>query len=148
MFKGARGDGDAGAATAQGQRRGMFSVLGADVAVTGNVVATADLHIDGRVEGDVSCGSLVQGAESVIVGRVTAESARLAGTIEGAVAVRELQVERSARIAGDVEYEAITIETGGKIDGNLRHKTRGTLTTVTNVTPIGAASAEQRELLG
>ncbi|MFZ5748186.1 MAG: bactofilin family protein [Pseudomonadota bacterium] len=99
----------------------MFSVLGADVVVAGNVTATNDLHIDGRVEGDVNCGSLAQGAESQIFGSVTAESARLAGSIEGTVRVRQLTVERSARITGDVEYENITIENGGHIDGRLKH---------------------------
>ncbi len=50
-------------------KRGMFSVLGPDVTVTGNVTATADLHIDGRVEGDVNCGTLAQGSDSQIFGQ-------------------------------------------------------------------------------
>lgn len=102
-------------------KRGMFSVLGADVVITGNVSATADLHIDGRVEGDVNCGSLAQGADSQIFGSVTAESARLAGAVEGTVRVKQLTIERSAKITGDVEYENITIENGGHIDGRLKH---------------------------
>ena len=102
-------------------KRGMFSVLGPDVIVTGNVTATADLHIDGRVEGDVNCGTLAQGSESQIFGSVTAESARLAGAIEGTVRVKTLTIERSAKITGDVEYVNITIENGGHIDGRLKH---------------------------
>lgn len=102
-------------------KRGMFSVIGPDVVIAGNVTATADLHIDGRVEGDVNCGSLAQGSESQIFGSVTAESARLAGSIEGTVRVRQLTIERSARITGDVEYENITIENGGHIDGRMKH---------------------------
>lgn len=102
-------------------KRGMFSVLGADVIVTGNITATADLHIDGRVDGDVNCGSLVQGNESRIAGNVRAETARLAGAIEGTVSVRQLTVERAARITGDVEYENIAIENGASIDGRLKH---------------------------
>ncbi len=82
-------------------KRGMFSVLGPDVTVTGNVTATADLHIDGRVEGDVNCGTLAQGSDSQIFGSVTAEVARLAGSIEGTVRVKTLTVERSAKITGD-----------------------------------------------
>lgn len=103
-------------------RRGQFSVLGADILVTGDITATADLHIDGRVEGDVRCGSLVQGAESQIFGRVEAEDARLAGLVEGAVHVRRLIIERTARITGDVEYETLTVEQGGHIDGRLKHR--------------------------
>ena len=50
-----------------------FSVLGSDVAIKGNISAKADLHIDGRVDGDIACTSLVQGETSEIVGGVTAE---------------------------------------------------------------------------
>ncbi|MFZ5796598.1 MAG: bactofilin family protein [Sphingomonas sp.] len=102
-------------------KRGMFSVIGPDVVITGNVAATADLHIDGRVDGDVHCATLVQGNDSRINGAVTAEIARLAGAIEGSVSVRQLTIERAARIVGDVEYESIAIETGASIDGRLKH---------------------------
>lgn len=108
-----------------GNKRGSFSVLGTDVVITGNVAATADLHVDGRVDGDVACGNLIQGAESLINGSVVAESARLAGAIEGSVSIRQLTIERSARISGDVEYEALSIENGASIDGRLKHLSAG-----------------------
>jgi len=124
-------------------KRGMFSVLGPDVIVTGNVTATADLHIDGRVEGDVNCGTLAQGAESQIFGSVTAETARIAGAVEGTVRVKQLTVERSAKITGDVEYENITIENGGNIDGRLKHMSTVNTTASTggmsSVRPVEAA---------
>lgn len=115
----------AGAAT--NGKRGMFSVLGADVTITGNIRATADLHIDGHVEGDVDASTVVQGADSRITGNVRAESARITGTIEGKVIVRQLTIERTARINGDIDYETITIENGATLDGHLRHKSPGTL---------------------
>lgn len=103
-------------------RRGSFSVLGAEVAVTGNLAA-ADLHLDGRIEGDVTCGALVLGADGRIAGSVTADSARIAGAIDGAVSVGALIVERTARISGDVAYQTITIEPGAQVDGQLRRLT-------------------------
>lgn len=109
------------------QQRGMFSVIGPDMIITGNIAATADLHIDGRVDGDVTCGSLVQGGESRINGMVKAESARIAGTIEGSVSVHQLTIERAARITGDVEYETVSIENGASIDGRLKHITADAL---------------------
>lgn len=122
MFNGNKGRNErpATATTGNGRGRGMFSVIGPDMAVTGDVRATADLHIDGGIEGDVHCANLVQGAESRIVGGVTAETARIAGTIEGSVRVKHLTVERSAKIVGDVEYQDITIENGGHVDGRLK----------------------------
>ncbi|HEV7288672.1 polymer-forming cytoskeletal protein [Sphingomonas sp.] len=102
-------------------KRGMFSVIGPDIVITGSIRATSELHIEGRVEGDVDCSTLVQGADSQIFGSVTVESARVAGAIEGTVRAKLLTVERTARITGDVEYETITIENGGHVDGRLKH---------------------------
>ncbi len=100
-----------------------FSVFGPDIRIKGNVAASADLHIDGHVEGDVSCTSLVQGESGEIVGGVTAESARLSGTVRGTITVRELVVLKSARIHGDVHYDALTIEQGAQVDGRFAPRT-------------------------
>ena len=99
-----------------------FSVLAGDVVIQGNITAQVDLHLDGRVEGDVACATLVQGAGSVIRGAVVAETARLSGTVDGSITVKELVVLASARISGDVTYEKLTIEPGGQVDGRLSHR--------------------------
>lgn len=96
-----------------------FSVLGADTLIKGDLSATADLHVDGRVEGDIDCGSIVQGESSEIVGGISAESARLAGTIRGSITTRELVILKTARIHGDVQYDTLTIEQGAVIEGRL-----------------------------
>ena len=96
-----------------------FSVLGADVAIKGNVEASADLHVDGVVEGDIACTSLVQGEASRIEGAIVADGARLSGTVKGTITVRELVILKSARIDGDVHYETLTIEQGANVNGRF-----------------------------
>jgi cytoskeletal protein CcmA (bactofilin family) len=96
-----------------------FSVIGADVSIRGDIEATADLHVDGKVQGDIACASLVQGEHSRIEGVITAETARLAGTVKGTVSARHLVVLKSARIEGDVHYEALTIEQGAQVEGRF-----------------------------
>lgn len=108
--------------SATGAKNTPFSLIGDDVTISGNVTASVDLHVDGVVDGDISCAALVQGAESRIIGHVTAQSARLAGLVDGSITADELVVERSARITGDVRYERITIEAGSRIDGHFAHK--------------------------
>ena len=111
-----------------------FSVIGADVAIKGDIEASADLHVDGSVTGDLVCASLVQGESSLVEGAITADTARLsgtvkgtitadtarlAGTVKGTITARELVVLKSARIEGDVHYEALTIEQGAQVDGKF-----------------------------
>lgn len=96
-----------------------FSILGADTAIKGDVSADTDLHIDGKVEGDISCASLVQGETSEIIGAVKVRSAKLAGVIRGTIDAGELIVMKSAEIHGDVHYDSLTIEPGAKVDGRF-----------------------------
>ena len=108
-----------------GSSSGSFSVLGADVTITGNISATTELHIDGTVEGDIDCASLVQGDGSQITGEVTAETARLAGRVDGSIHARELVILRSATINGDVHYEALTVEQGASVQGRFAPREAG-----------------------
>ena len=101
---------------------GTFSILGADLVITGNVSATADLHVDGTITGDIACAALVQGESSRIEGAVRAKSARLAGIIEGSIEAGELVILKSARISGDVSYDALTIEQGAQVDDRFAHR--------------------------
>ena len=107
-----------------------FSVIGADVTITGNINASADLHIDGTIEGDITCAALVQGEKSALHGAVTAESARLAGKVSGSITARELVILKTAHIDGDVHYDALTIEQGAQVDGRFAPNARTTVKAV------------------
>lgn len=109
-----------------------FSVIGADVTIKGNIGATADLHIDGSVEGDITCAALVQGEASSIAGAVVAESARMAGKLTGSITARELVILKTARIEGDVHYDALTIEQGAQVDGRFAPNARTAVKAVQN----------------
>ncbi|MEE4201177.1 bactofilin family protein [Erythrobacter sp.] len=96
-----------------------FSVIGSDVNIKGDVSASVDLHVDGKIEGDIKCASLVQGEGSSINGGVTADSARMSGKVTGSITAKELVILKTARIEGDVHYDALTIEQGAQVDGRF-----------------------------
>jgi cytoskeletal protein CcmA (bactofilin family) len=100
-------------------------MIASDVEIVGNLSAKVDLHIDGRVQGDVSCGSLIQGESSLIVGKVTAESAKLSGQVDGSIEAGDLIIDATARIKGDVSYESLTIAPGSQVDGKFKHRAPG-----------------------
>lgn len=130
---------------ATGARNTTFSIIGSDVVIAGNVSATVDLHVDGRIEGDLSCANLVQGAESLIKGAIVAESAKLAGTVDGAITARDLTIHATAKITGDVAYENLTIEQGSQIEGRFSHR-RGAGTQPRAISSGGSAAPVQEVL--
>jgi cytoskeletal protein CcmA (bactofilin family) len=103
---------------------GTLSFLGAEVTITGNIGGEGNLHIDGRVDGDVSCTSLIVGNSGQVNGNITADDAKIAGSINGTVAAKVLTIEASARITGDLSYDSVSVETGAQVDGRVKRLTR------------------------
>jgi cytoskeletal protein CcmA (bactofilin family) len=99
-----------------------LSFIGPEVVVSGNIATEGQLHVDGRIDGDVRCAQLIQGTQGIITGNIEAEEARLAGAIQGTVGARTLIVEASARIMGDVAYETVSIDAGAQIEGRLTRR--------------------------
>jgi cytoskeletal protein CcmA (bactofilin family) len=107
----------AGAKARSGAPR--LSFIGTEVIVSGDLASDAQFQIDGRIDGNVRCASLSQGADGIIAGNIFAEEVRLAGTVEGTVAAGTVVIEATARILGDVAYDTISIEAGATIEGRL-----------------------------
>lgn len=124
-------------ATRNNNGNSTFSVLGTDLKIKGDIKASADLHVDGEVEGDISCSSLVQGESSDVNGAINAESARLAGKVTGSITARELVILKTARIEGDVHYDALTIEQGAQVEGRFAHRERRSNAPAQSAAPAG-----------
>jgi cytoskeletal protein CcmA (bactofilin family) len=99
-----------------------LSFIGPEVLVSGDLATDAQLHLDGRIDGNVRCSQLVLGEAGIIAGNIQAEEARIAGTVEGQVNVRTLFVEATARILGDVAYETLSIDAGAQLEGRLARR--------------------------
>lgn len=96
-----------------------LSFIGPEVIISGDLATDAQLHVDGRIDGNVRCAQLIQGGDGIISGNIVADEARLAGTVEGTVSAASITIEATARILGDIAYDTIGIEAGARIEGRL-----------------------------
>jgi cytoskeletal protein CcmA (bactofilin family) len=111
-----------GKAAAPGAGGGLFSYLGAEVSVTGDIATESELHLDGKVTGDVACGALTQGESGEVRGNIRAAEARLAGLVDGAVEAGILTLEASARVTGDILYESLSVAAGAEVEGRFKRR--------------------------
>lgn len=100
----------------------QMSVIGADIVITGDIAATVDLHIEGRVSGDVRCSTLILGEQSIVNGKIYADRVRVSGKVDGAIDTKDLALEATAQVAGDILYERIRISNGGVLEGHITRK--------------------------
>lgn len=110
-------------APVRGQGKGAtFSFIGAEVSVTGDIDTPGQLHVDGKVTGDVRCATLSQGESGAVSGNIVAAEACLAGLVDGTVEAGTLILEATARVTGDILYETLTIATGAQIEGRFKRR--------------------------
>ncbi|MBX9635246.1 MAG: polymer-forming cytoskeletal protein [Magnetospirillum sp.] len=105
-----------------GSRPVPLSVIGPDVRIVGDILTQGEMQIDGQVEGDITCKTLVVGEGARITGEVTADSVRIHGALTGKVNANQVMIAKSAQVVGDITHETLEIEAGGHLEGHLTHK--------------------------
>lgn len=114
--------GGTGLGTGSAPRTIPLSVIGPDVRIVGDIITQGEMQIDGQVEGDITCQTLVVGEGARIIGEVTAENVRVHGALTGKINANQVMVAKSAQVVGDITHETLEIEAGGHLEGHLIHK--------------------------
>jgi cytoskeletal protein CcmA (bactofilin family) len=87
--------------------------------INGDLTSDSNIHLEGEVNGNVSCaGRVVIGSSGKINGNLVCVHAEIEGAMEGQLMVENLLVLRStARIKGDIQTMKLHIEEGAFFEG-------------------------------
>ena len=99
-----------------GSRRGG-TVIGNGLKIVGNVTAEGLVEVNGQIEGDLHCTSLIVTPKAQIVGSITAERVVVNGRVEGPIQGGEVVLKSQAHVVGDIHHQSLTIEKGAYFDG-------------------------------
>lgn len=95
-------------------------IIGEGVVIKGVVSTSGDVVILGEVEGEVNARELTVGESGKLKGKILADTANIHGVVHETVKVNSsLNLGKTGRIYGAVEYCEIEIERGGEIVGTL-----------------------------
>ncbi len=103
---------------------GIPSVLSSDLPILGNLISDGAVDIDGYVEGNVQCASASIHKNGRVKGDVVAESIQIYGKVEGLIKARSVQLFKGCHVEGVIMHESITIEDGAFVDGRFKRTDR------------------------
>ena len=83
------------------------SIVSENTKVIGNIISDGIIHVDGYVEGDISCDELIIGIKGNVCGSITANTLQLYGALKGKALVDRLFVAKSAKLIGDAIHFTI-----------------------------------------
>jgi cytoskeletal protein CcmA (bactofilin family) len=99
-----------------GSRRGG-TVIGNGLKIVGSVTAEGLVEVNGQVEGDLHCTSLIVSPTAQIIGSITAEQVVVDGKVEGPIQGGDVVLKSQAHVVGDIHHQSLTIEKGAYFDG-------------------------------
>ncbi len=114
-------------ATAEAPEVQPPSIISADLNVVGDLDGHGELHIEGRVDGNVRAHSLTVGEKGHIEGKVQVETLNVLGSIRGSVRAKSVILFKTAMVIGDVSHERLEVQAGAVVDGFYRHAKAATI---------------------
>ncbi|MGD9866614.1 MAG: polymer-forming cytoskeletal protein [Hyphomicrobiales bacterium] len=96
------------------------SIIGEDLTVTGNVISKGEIQIEGEIQGDIHCGSLVIGDKARITGGVVADDVIVRGKVNGSIRGLRVTLQSSSHVEGDIHHQSLAIEQGAYFEGKSR----------------------------
>lgn len=121
------------------------SIISSDVVIKGNISTSGEIQLDGTVEGDVKSNSVTIGENGTVKGKVMADDVVVKGTVKGSITGRNIRLEKSAKLTGDLCHQTLSIEAGAYIEGNLTHQNAVTNSSPGNATKVVSASPEDKD---
>jgi cytoskeletal protein CcmA (bactofilin family) len=123
MFSRTKDSTEAASTPAQVRRpmKAAPSIISMDMTVSGSLTAGGDIQVDGKVDGDITSGSLTIGEKAVVNGEILAEEVVVRGKIVGSIRARKVQLCSTCHVEGDIYHQALAVETGAYFEGNCRH---------------------------
>jgi cytoskeletal protein CcmA (bactofilin family) len=101
------------------------SLIGGGTTMTGNIVFTGGLRIDGAVVGNIhasngEASTLVISEKAKVTGEIRVSHLVVNGEIEGPVHVTDyLELQPKARVKGDIHYQRLEMHVGAAVEGRL-----------------------------
>lgn len=101
----------------KGGKTPVPSIISYGTKIKGNILDGDVIHIDGRMDGNVSCNELIIGLKGQVCGLVKAKVLNVYGILQGSAEAENIFIAGSAQVLGDVYHKSLAIEPGAYIEG-------------------------------
>jgi cytoskeletal protein CcmA (bactofilin family) len=93
------------------------TIIAEGLKIVGSVTAEGLVEVNGQIEGDLHCTSLIISPTASISGFIQAEKIVVNGRVIGPIEGGEVVLKSRAHVVGDIKHQSLAIETGAYFDG-------------------------------
>ncbi len=101
---------------------GAPSILGRDIVITGDIKTDGDVQIDGRLDGNVTAGTVTIGEQGAVNGKIIAQNVHVRGKVTGKIESNIVELAETANVQADLVQDQLMIANGAFFDGKCARK--------------------------
>ncbi len=104
------------------------SILGKDLAITGDIKTDGDVQIDGQLDGNIIANHVMIGEQGAINGKLSAAKVTIRGKVTGKIDAASVELAETANVQADIIQDHLVIANGAFFDGKCSRKSGGNIT--------------------
>jgi cytoskeletal protein CcmA (bactofilin family) len=93
------------------------TVIAEGLKIVGTVTAEGLVEVNGQIEGELRCTSLIVSRKAHVTGTIQAEQVVVDGKVEGPIQGGDVLLKSQANVVGDIHHQSLAIERGAFFDG-------------------------------
>jgi cytoskeletal protein CcmA (bactofilin family) len=98
------------------------SVVDKFLTMKGDLESEGDIHVKGKVLGNIRCKLLIIEIDALVEGGVEAEEVIVRGNSKGTIRADRVKLEKTANVDSEICHHTFSAEEGARIKGSLRSK--------------------------
>ena len=101
----------------------MNTILGENSNYEGDMKIEGSMRVEGNFKGEITASSVVVGKNAKLEANINADSVIVGGEVNGNINTsKELTLQKTGKIIGDVETPTLVVEDGAILQGNCKMK--------------------------
>lgn len=96
------------------------TIIAKDLVIEGQINSSGLIEIEGKIKGSLFGKNVIIREAGFIEGTINADSISIRGKFEGTIKANIININEKAKIAGEIEYESLSVEDGASIEGNFK----------------------------
>src|SRR6516164_1859592 len=97
--------------------RQQGTVIAKGLKIVGSVTAEGLVEVNGQIDGELHCTSLIIAPGAQVSGTVAAERVVVDGKVEGPIQGGQVHLKSQAHVVGDIHHQSLSMERGAYFDG-------------------------------
>jgi cytoskeletal protein CcmA (bactofilin family) len=97
------------------------TVIAKGLKIVGTVTAEGLVEVNGQVDGELHCTSLIISRGAQVSGTIAAGRVVVDGRVEGPIQGGDVILKSQAHVIGDIHHQSLSIESGAFFDGRSVH---------------------------